>query len=365
MIKTLNNAIVSIIFVKIHPMKRSILFLFIPVISVLSLPAQTTLTFSRHALLPGDSVVSREISYVEPGNAGINQVWDFSGIHFTGKISTSQIMAASAGRSAEEADFNAVMKEEGKDYYIQIGENEYVEKGFTSDNISIIYSDPITRLKFPFVYGQTLSDKYQGDAVYCGNRIIPFTGDYKVTADAYGTLILPDRIIRDVIRLKIEKSAFQVNPCNITETSIVRYVWYAPDARYPVMGTMYTERKTTAREPEVTKSAFINPQNAGLQFITADNVYPDHIADFSVVTYPNPFIEKLDYVYLLRKPMKVTVELIDLSGQELWVVENEVRQAEGLHFGEIDSYSHNLPKGIYHLRFTFDNETYASKVVKM
>ena len=172
-------------------------------------------------------------------------------------------------------------------------------------------------------------------------------------------------IIRDVLRVKTEKNAFQVNPCNITESKVIRYMWYAPGARYPVMGTSYTEHKITSREPQVIKASFINPQDAGLQLVTGDHVYLNHVADYSVVTYPNPFQEKLDYVYLLRKPMKVTVELLDVSGKELFVIESKTGQAEGLHFGELDAYRQNLSMGVYYLRFTFGGETHVSKVVKM
>ncbi len=344
-------------------MKR-LLFL-IPLITFSTLSEQTVLTYSNNGLRQGDTITTQEIEYVQPGSAGENQVWDFSGVKFTGKVNRTLLPADPIERTSGSTDYNLVMKEDDRNYYMSLDENSYIEKGFTTGNTSIIYSDPIIRLKFPFAYGQTFSDKYLGDAIYYSNTIIPVTGDYTVTADATGTLILPGMIIRDVLRLKVEKNAFQVNPCSITESTITRYMWYAPGARYPVMGTSYAEHKTTAKETQIIKTAFINPQDAGLQLVTGDNVYPLRVADYSVVAYPNPFQEKLDYVYLLRKPMKVTVELLDLSGKELSVIESKTMQSEGLHFGEVDSYRQNLSMGVYYLRFTFGGETYVSKVVKM
>lgn len=344
-------------------MKR--LLFFLSFVTISSLSAQTVLTFDNNGLRRGDTITTQEIEYVQPGSAGENQVWDFSNVKFTGKVNTTVIPADAIERTGGTTDYNLVMKEDDRSYYISLDENAYVEKGFTTSNTSIIYSDPIIRLKFPFAFGQTFTDKYLGDAIYCSNTIIPVTGDYTVTADATGTLILPGMIIRNVLRLKVEKNAFQVNPCSITESSVVRYMWYAPGARYPVMGTNYAEYKSTSKEPQVIKAAFINPQDAGLQLVTGDNVYPNRVADYSVVTYPNPFQEKLEYVYLLRKPVKVTVELLDLSGKELSVIEGKAMQAEGLHFGEVDSFRENLSMGVYYLRFTFGSETYVSKVVKM
>jgi hypothetical protein len=344
---------------------RSILTLVFCLAFSAGLFSQTVLTYKNNGLVPGDSIITREIEYVQPGSAGENQVWDFSGIKVTGKINISRLPSVAQLPDHNAEDYNVMIQEDDRDYYITLDENAYIEKGFTAGKTSIIYSDPIIRLKFPFSYGDTFTDKYLGDAIYCGSTIIPVTGDYTVTADATGTLILPGMIIRNVLRLKVEKNAFQVNPCSITESSVVRYMWYASGARYPVMGTNYAEHKSTSKEPQVIKAAFINPQDAGLQLVTGDNVYPNRVADYSVATYPNPFQEKLDYVYLLRKPMRVTVELLDVSGKELSVVESGAMQAEGLHFGEIDSYSRNLSMGVYYLRFTFGNETYVSKVVKM
>ncbi|HOW31125.1 MAG TPA: T9SS type A sorting domain-containing protein [Bacteroidales bacterium] len=344
-------------------MKRLIFLL--SLISLSTLSAQTILTYHHNGLRPGDTITTQEIEYVEPGSAGENQVWDFSGLKFTGKINTSCLPENPLQGRQGTTDYNVVMKEDDRVYYFSLDDNAYIEQGFTTGNTSIIYSDPIIRLKFPFAYGQTFTDKYLGDAVYCSNSIIPVAGDYTVTADATGTLILPGMIIRDVLRVKTEKNAFQVNPCNITESKVIRYMWYAPGARYPVMGTSYTEHKITSREPQVIKASFINPQDAGLQLVTGDHVYLNHVADYSVVTYPNPFQEKLDYVYLLRKPMKVTVELLDVSGKELFVIESKTGQAEGLHFGELDAYRQNLSMGVYYLRFTFGGETHVSKVVKM
>jgi len=344
-------------------MKRFIFF--ISLVTISSLSAQTVLTFDNNGLRQGDTINTQEIEYVQPGSAGESQVWDFSNVKLTGKVNTTVMPADATGRTGGTADYNLVMKEDDRNYYMSLDENAYVEKGFTTGNTSIIYSDPIIRLKFPFAFGQTFTDKYLGDAIYSSNTIIPITGDYTVTADATGTLILPGMIIRNVLRLKVEKNAFQVNPCSITESTITRYFWYAPGARYPVMGTSYTEHKTTSKEPQVIKTSFINPQDAGLQLVTGDNVYPNRVADYSVVTYPNPFQEKLEYVYLLHKPVKVTVELLDLSGKELSVIESRAMQAEGLHFGQVDSFRENLSMGVYYLRFTFGNETYVSKVVKM
>lgn len=40
--------------------------------------AQPTITFEKHALIPGEINQMVLVEFLEPGNAGDNQVWDFS-----------------------------------------------------------------------------------------------------------------------------------------------------------------------------------------------------------------------------------------------------------------------------------------------
>jgi hypothetical protein len=327
--------------------------------------SQTLLTFRNNGLVQGDSIVTSEIEYFLPGNPGPNQVWDFTGIKFTGVTRISYSPAGSVQYSLGGVDYNFILKEDGRDYLLSVSDTSYTEKGFITENTSIIYSDPIVRLKFPFGFGDGFTDKYLADAVYNKNTVIPVAGDYTVTADATGTLILPGLIIKDALRLHIVKNAFQVNPCSITESKIERYNWYAPGARYPVLSTGVAEHRTTSKEPQRIESAFLNPQQAGFHLVTSESVYNPHIADYSLVTYPNPFTDVLNYVYLLRKPMNVTIELLDVTGKEVVVIENKSSKPDGLQSGEINALTHRLPMGVYNIRFTFGNETILSKVVKM
>ena len=47
--------------------------------------AQTSLNYADNGLISGDTYNFQEFQFTAPGNAGPNQIWDFSKIQFTGK----------------------------------------------------------------------------------------------------------------------------------------------------------------------------------------------------------------------------------------------------------------------------------------
>ncbi|NQV03240.1 MAG: hypothetical protein HQ542_11380, partial [Bacteroidia bacterium] len=46
---------------------------------------QNHINFADNALVPGESAMFTEIAYVAPGEAGPNQIWNFSGINMSGE----------------------------------------------------------------------------------------------------------------------------------------------------------------------------------------------------------------------------------------------------------------------------------------
>ena len=90
-------------------------------------------------------------------------------------------------------------------------------------------------MKYPFSYGDDFTGDFAGVAYFQENTVINFSGTYTVTADAYGTLILPDRIIKNALRVKSEKNAIEVNPCSYTyskTTSAMHGIYRLTDILY-------------------------------------------------------------------------------------------------------------------------------------
>jgi hypothetical protein len=331
--------------------------------------AQTSLTYKNNALLPGDLSTYREIHYIDPGNAGPNQIWDYSKIQYIGKNSVSNIQTASVQKTAGAGDYNVILNESGYDYFLSSSANRLEEWGYTNSEkkISLVYSDPVVKMKYPFFYGDQYSDPFTCVAYYDGKTRIDFSGNYTTTADAYGTLILPDMVIKNALRVKTVKKGLQINQCGSTEINIVKYSWYAQGYRYPVLNVSIVENRYRGGAPDITRTAYTNTQQPAENGIVAGNGQGKQIdnSDVTVILFPNPFEEKLTYNYFLRKQLPVTAELYDMSGKvRIRILKNQI-QSEGLYTGEIDALTNGLAPGVYYLRFTFDTQVVINKIIRI
>jgi hypothetical protein len=330
---------------------------------------QGTLTFLNNGLLPGDSSRTVEINYIDPGSAGENQVWDFSGIQYTGKNSPWAVTADDSQKRTVTSDKNIILCEEGYNYQYLSGETSLVETGYVNagKKMTLNYSDAVVRMKYPFAYGQSFSDPFSGVAWFNETSRIDLSGEFIVTADAFGTLILPDRILKNTLRVKSSRQSLQIGVCGSTQSNTDKYFWYAPGYRYPVLMVCITANSHSGKEPVYVKSAWVNlnQQAAGSVATGSDPNSQVGTVENSVIVFPNPFNEQLTYNYFLRKQLTVTVELFDMSGKFNLRVEKKQLQSEGLHTGTINAPAIGLPPGVYYLRFTLDKQVVVTKIVKV
>jgi len=332
--------------------------------------AQTSLTYKSNALLSGDVNTYREINYVDPGNAGANQIWDFSKIQYNGKNPVSIIESVSSKELSGVGDYNLLLNEGGYAYFFNFTEQGFEEKGYinTEKDMTLTYSDPVVKMKYPLSFGEQFKDTYTGVAFFQKTTRIDVSGDYTVVADAFGTLIMPDRVIKNVLRVKITRDGLDRNMCGSIESTSVKYLWYAQGMRYPVLSISTLSYQSGGQIPTVTNTASVNLDQLKETGTVAGNVDPqiqEDKSDIAVILYPNPFSEKISYHYFLRKQIPVSIGLYDMTGKNrLQLVKNQV-QAEGLHTGDLDGTVAGLTPGVYYLRFTFDKKVVISKIVKI
>ena len=332
--------------------------------------AQTTLTYENNALLTGNSFAFREIQSPDPGNAGSNQIWDFSMVQYSGKNPVSSLQDATLQGFKGLGNFNVSLSENGYDYFMNSSAYKLEEMGYvnTDKKLFLIYSDPVIKMKYPFKYGDQFTDHFIGVAHYSETNTIDFFGDNRVAADAYGTLIMPDRIIENALRVKSVKTGLQINMCGTTDVNIVKYAWYAPGYRYPVISISTIENKYSSGNAEVIKSAFTNTQQLIEKSALTGSVNPAkqiEIQEVTVTLSPNPFIDKLIYSYTLPADMTVSIDLYDMAGKYIGWLDKNQSQTEGLHTGELNAATYHLIQGVYFMRFAFDNQVIIRKVVKM
>jgi hypothetical protein len=328
---------------------------------------QVLITRQDNAFLTGDSVNTREIQFMSPGDAGPGQVWDFSQIRLLDKNTASYSSEMPAKLLTGLENTNLVFNDHGYQYFMHYDENKLEELGLLSKDYYFVFSDPMLKMKYPFCYGESFSDSYGGTGFYRENKKVEVAGTYTVTADGYGSLILPDRVLKNAMRLRIEETGVQMNPCNSIERNILRYMWFVPKVRYAVLGFTTSEYTATGQLPNITYSAFINPKmcDIALEQGSATEIADAAVAEPAVVIFPNPFTKKLSYNYYLSEQIAVSVELMDISGRRISSLLPTQIQLQGMHSSELDASDFNLGMGVYYLRFTFGKKVVMSKVVKM
>ena len=176
--------------------------------------SQCILSYKNNALTKGDVVLSKEFQYVDPGSAGLNQIWDFSKIRFNGTDKSNHILSSPTAKLDGVSEYNILMSDGERESYMNLTSADLTEKGYTAKDLTMVYSDPVLLMIYPFTFGESFTDKYIGSALFQGQTKIDLTGDYTVTADAFGTLILPDRTLTNTLRVRAEKSGVEMNPCS-------------------------------------------------------------------------------------------------------------------------------------------------------
>ena len=104
-------------------------------ITSIGLSGQTSLTYKNNGLAIGDSNTSQEIQYLEPGNIGAHQIWDFTNVIPTDKSPVSIILIPPVQRPAGIVNDNILLNDNGCDYFMNSSENQLEELGPLTSNL--------------------------------------------------------------------------------------------------------------------------------------------------------------------------------------------------------------------------------------
>ena len=342
---------------------RTLIFLMLP---AFSLQAQLILTREMNGYRPGDSSVVARIGWTDPGPAGEHVIWDFSGIAITTVDQVYGICVPDSMLSYGAEGENVVLRDEGFHYLYHDDGASYLETGFRnpSRKMTMDYTDPVERMRFPLGYGGQWKDAFEGTGWYGRNSRIDVGGTFEVTADAFGSLVLPDRILHNTLRVKAVKQSLQIGVCGSNQCTIEKYWWYAPGYRYPVLMLSRTTNRYGIREPVYVYVGWLNlGQEPDVLSTTVQKPAPE--SENAALAWPNPFTDRLDFRYFLRNPAAVEIELYDMAGRSSVMVQERGERPSGLHTGSVQPALAGLKPGVYYLRFTLDGEVIVIKLVKL
>lgn len=256
-----------------------------------------------------------------PGNAGVNQVWDFRAmaIGATGSFVVLDALYNIYMNNYPNANYVYII-DSAYNYFIVSGTKmEQVTRNISSPGGITDYSqNPKTIMEFPFSWHAQFSDTYMG----YGDTARTVTVRY----DGYGTLRMPNGDYHNIARV------------SETYATGVDYVWYSEDPFLPVLrynhnGGLFTH---IAISPSVVNQ--INTRTTGISI------------------YPNPATSTATININLQNESYGQLRLYDITGR-LMLEDIITTRSATINIS-------SLPPGIYICKISIDKNSTTGKLIK-
>lgn len=297
-------------------MKKSLLLLSLTASTLVS--AQLT-QLNEPSIGESESMYLCDSNYTNYANInGPSVTWDYSQIaSYTGEVRTVEVVdpsttpnAASYGTSTK-----ALKLGDNITTYFNSSASDRVSQGFVfneptlGDIIVTFEVDNMTQMNYPFAYGSSFSDYYEGTISY--NLGLPstsaLTGDAHISVDGSGTLVFPLGVsVANVIRVKSIDTAVFNEPMILGDIEVVReqYEYYdLATQNLPIfIHTSMTISQVGGGTPIATNSIVLS------KYPTENFVGLEENTSAQINIYPNPASDK------------ITLEGIDLENASVTFV---------------------------------------------
>ncbi|MFV0539212.1 MAG: T9SS C-terminal target domain-containing protein [Dysgonomonas sp.] len=392
-------------------MKRTTLTLLMAI--GMAFPAFGQLNTLHNHFRSGDVLIKQQVEFADPGQAGENQLWDFSKVK---TINDEYTLVYSLPPLLDDSiyimgDMHFLKKdiydnelvvgtEHNTMYYYRLTNDSLLQLGHENPAIKLEYTSPMTLMNFPLNYGQTVISDYKSKGLYSSTVDMQSQGQMITSADAYGKMILPTGdTLSPVLRVKtiqtiLDKSAYTQNPDNIETTTEPQNTgiqletcrWYSKGYRYPVFETIRSTK--LADNSEIFSTAFFFPpqdhlyldtdsdnlalldelwketenntnKNTKTTDPTAKTVTLDNLMTCKI--YPNPVESVMNMEYELKENADISFNLYTIDGLPVKKI-NQRKQNTGIYYETIDC-SNLYPKN-YVLKITVNNLTVNEIIIK-
>ncbi len=333
----------------------SLFTLFMAAGAALNLQAQTPLTAANFSPQLGEHFNLKMATYMPPGNAGANQTWNFSGMVTSSNTTSDYVSRAAAPFPANVPAANLVSKSATNEYeYIETTPTAIRTHGAYSaaQNMFITYSNPLD-INLPINYNGVNTDAYK--ATFSTNGL-NFTriGTATISYDGYGTVITPAGTFSNILRLKImdvlrDSANFGGTFPYVINTTIETYDYILTGTHIPLLRLVKMTSGTTVQ--------------SGAIYLDASSIsgQAEELAqEMKLNVYPNPASEAATIQFKLKAAAKVKVSLLNIVGQEVLNLQEELVTAENqtqtLPVG-------NLPKGVYFVKISIGDKVATKRLV--
>lgn len=307
--------------------------------------AQTTLT---NSILPvvGDSIsVAMDTVLKSEGNSGANITWNFSSLNSLYKFKRYIVSSGSTpytslfpSATLARTDYNGTVYTYWKNTGTAALYYGFVEPGVVDQS----FKTPVNYYKFPINYNDNFTDTF---TAVTNPGAITGKGKYSFKADAWGTLILPNKTVNNTLRTK---SVIYIGDSSINSYSLTtEYAWYQNGHKEPLL-LIY---KVILNHEIARKFVMFDYSNAGgIDNLTAENV---------VKLFPNPATKSLS-VSIDRTKLNggISIKVFDMLGKKVFETPSEI--FTNLYDLELSAFK----SGTYLLEISNGNRIVHSKFIK-
>lgn len=266
---------------------------------------QTILTSEKNAFVVGDNHDFYLAKYAEEGKSGANMTWDFSGLVPSGNLTSHMIDPSTTVKGPQVNEANLALVEDANIFYFKVSNEGMEQYGTAAGNSLSTYSEPFVKIKYPFSFGEVISGNYAAK-IESTPSTCNYGGSYKVEGDAWGTLILPNGVYHNTLRVKQTLTLSAAD----TSNKEITYRWYGSSVRYPLLVIIKFENQGKATLAKVAYYAHSAIENLSSRANSNELL----AATQGIDIYPNPITNLLTVSYELIAPTKVFIDLYDASG---------------------------------------------------
>jgi hypothetical protein len=265
---------------------------------------------------------------VNEGSSGPNQIWNFSTLAPLGDTITEWIVLPSSVPGASlYPSANLVEKYSDSSYvYLNKTATQNLMLGFSEPGFAINYPDPLVFAQRPATYGSVFTDTFTSN--FTANSFnFSGSGTVTISADAYGTLILPNATYSNVLRITTMQTQIDtLLQFSTTYTTTVKVT------------TWYDAAHTSALlKIDTTSSGSFNQKTVEYLLNESINGIEERDNSAAFILYPNPASKNVMFTAAEKGEMCIC----NAVGEKVLQIKTE----QGLNTVDVSL----LPEGLYHM----------------
>lgn len=207
--------------------------------------AQTSITSQYNGYRDDDKLYRIVANDTILGNRGENCVWELPAVQEDDNFFKQTVYLRNDSLTIVEGDLML--------HYIATDQGLFM-RGFQTRDMYSVQDTLSTELKYPFAYGDSISDTFSRTSTYYNTFTVRENGSCYTVCDGKGVLTDGTETLKDVLRVHSHNTIISEYDDKggdddqlehvVSEVTEDKYVWYYPGCRYPVMDTRIITSKS-------------------------------------------------------------------------------------------------------------------------